>query len=356
MNTSGLGLLTRGFACKVQTITKPSAQGSSDVQAVSARTVSSGAPPNTTKSLGIFQSDIIIKSAIDAALSDLRNNPWLLDYVFSSLPQDALTWKEYGEKSVQTAKSWFLKTAIPVKLVPVLNELQVPCITISLLDSSEVTGESSLGDIHFESTEAVNSTWPPLTTVFAPKSYQASTGVVVLKSLPETVSLQPGMFIIDANGKEHEILKVTGDLTFEIAANTVANFKKSVLKSHKPSIIVNLESSFFRESYRIGIHVGGEPGPLSWVHSIVVFALLRYKQALLEARGFERSSFQSSDFSREQQYETEMVFSRYITITGNVKQYWPKYIGPVIDGVKVDVSMNSNRTQPDENTGWGTTE
>jgi len=81
--------------------------------------------PSTTSTLGIHQSDVIIRTAIIAALADLRANPWKLDYVFSSLPKDTLTAKSYGEKDIAQAKRWFLSTEIPVTMVPRIDKAKL---------------------------------------------------------------------------------------------------------------------------------------------------------------------------------------------------------------------------------------
>lgn len=289
-----------------------------------------------TKIVGIHQSDVIIRSALTAAIADLRANPWLLNYVLASLPQDTLTWKEYGENSVQQAKQWFLRTNIPVKIVPVLNELIVPCITISLVSSSEVTQESTIGDVHSDAFEQTSTPWPALTTPFTPTSYNQSTGIMVIPVLPDDIYMAPGMYVVDKVGRPHEILEVLTSTSLKIQPGTVADFRDATLKSGRSGLVTSIESSSFRESYRIGVHVGGDPAPLVWLHSIVTFILLRYKEALLEARGFERSTHSSSDFQRDVQFESELVFSRYLELTGYVRQYWPKAVASPIDAVVMD--------------------
>jgi hypothetical protein len=311
-------------------------------------------PPTLTRVLGIHQSDVVIRSAIIAALADMRAQPWLFDYVFASLPQDMLTWKDYGEKSVQEAKTWFLSNNIPVKMTPVLNEIELPCITITLVDSAEAIPETTLADVDGDGYERNDRTWPSLVTSFTPKSYNVNTGTIVLADkMPEGITIGPGMFIVDNLGHTYAILSVTDDLTFKIAPGTMADFSNCTLKAHKPSWITAVESSSYRETYRVGIHVGGEPVLLTWIHSVIVFALLRYKEALLEGRGFERSTFSSSEFTREEKYETEMVFSRYVNVSGFVRHYWPKAVTQVIDVVQTQpvvsggVSMTAIGIDPD---------
>ena len=268
---------------------------------------------------GIHQSDVILRTALVAALADLRAHPDLLDYVFASLPEDELTRKSYGEKSVQSAKDWFLKTNIPVVMVPRVDEGKVPCITIKLVSSEE--SETTLGDVHYEPTQDTSKDWPALAGPFQPVDYNPATGLMALPDLD--IVVVTGQILVDNTGRSHEILDVSED-GVQILPGTVADFSKTWLKGQPPIFVTQLESVWYRENYQIGIHVSGEPVFLTWLHSIVVFALFRYKQSLMEARGFERSVFSSTDFDRNEGFEGEFVFSRYINIVGNVRQYWPK--------------------------------
>lgn len=290
-------------------------------------------PSQLTRVYGIHQSDIVIASAIRVALADIRANPALLDWVFASLPQDPLTWKEYGMKSVQAAKDWFLKTDIPVVTNPAFNELKAPVITIALKESTEATNESTTGDTHSEPIEDNDTTWPALCTPFTPVSYVPATGTVVLSAAPDGFYLAAGMFIVDKGGKAYEITNVINDVTFTITTESVPDLRDCVFKSSRPYFKVAIESSSFREVYSIGIHAPAEGVYCTWLHSIVVMALLRYKQVLLEARGFERSTISSTDFEMNPAFEGQPVYSRYINISGYVRQYWPKNVSIKTDAV-----------------------
>ena len=64
--------------------------------------------------MGIVPSDLLVKSALEAALAHLRANQWLLDDVFGELATDSLSGLEYGWKDVDAAKRWFLNNNIRV--------------------------------------------------------------------------------------------------------------------------------------------------------------------------------------------------------------------------------------------------
>lgn len=97
---------------------------------------------------GIIQSDILLKSGIEAAIADIKANPWLLDFVFNGLNQDPLSANTQGQKEVDAAKTWLLNNDINVELAWNFNSPKVPSFSI-LLDSS-VEAESTLGDVNDE--------------------------------------------------------------------------------------------------------------------------------------------------------------------------------------------------------------
>jgi len=281
-----------------------------------------------TEALGIHQSDIIIRTALVAGINELRAQPQLLNYVFSSLPKDAMTAQEYGEREVDNAKRWFMKTEIPVFMNTRLDEAKLPAITIELLSSTE--DAASLGDINpaasFEETEAV---WSVLAGPFAASGYNPATGEVTVPSNVATeLLIIAGMNLIDSTGKTHAIIDAgyTDRTKFKIAKNVSADFTRAYIKSASPTVVTSVESVVHREVYRIGCHVQSESIYLSYLWSIVLFVLNRGKQKLLEARGFERQQTSSSQFQLNPGLSTngEVVYSRYIDLSGYVRQYWPK--------------------------------
>lgn len=287
----------------------------------------------STQAPGIFQSDIIIRTALMEALADLRRNPWLLDYVFASLRQDELTRVVYGEREIETAKRWFLRTDVPVFMVTRQGEPQLPGISIELQESVET--EQTLGDVNFQPTELVNSEWPILAGPFTPVEYDGGTGRLVLpSSIGEEVVVVPGMIVVDRVGGQYPIVSIDAGGVVFLVPDTVADFSGAMLRGATPRLVAHLESVVCRETYLIGCHVQGKPIYLTYLHSIVVFALWRYKQVLLEARGYERSVLSSTRFERNHGFsDTELAYSRYVSVTGYVRQYWPKLVTERIGGV-----------------------
>lgn len=294
---------------------------------------------------GIHQSDVVIGSAIMAAIEDVRANDWLLDYAFASLPRDTLTRDKFGEKEIENAKKWFRSTQIPVFLSVRIDEPKFPCISVSIVNQSE--GEQVLGDTHYVENQEDGRVWPALTPAFTPTSYSPQTGVMrVPTEIGDGLVFAPGMQLIDRTGRAHEVLESPDRYTLVLPAGITASFRDTVVKGKPPSSIVHLESVRMRETYSVGSHVQGEPTHLTYLHTILLFCMLRYKARLLEARGFERSELSASEFRRNEFFEMENVFSRHTNINGYVQQSWPGDIVPKMTSVTTQTRRGTPTALP----------
>jgi hypothetical protein len=302
-------------------------------------------PPTATEVFGVFQGDVIIRTAIVAALSDIRANPWLLDFCFASLPRDTLTFRDYGEKEVSKAKEWFQKENVEVTFGVRPYEGAPPknLVSIHLMSSKEE--QNTLGDVHHHTIEEWEASWEPLTARFSPVSYSATTGLFKLPSnIATELAVSTNMAIVDRTGKKHAILGVLDQETLELEKGTVADFTDCFIKPAIPAYVASLESAKFREVFIIGCHAAGEPVNLTYLHSVVVFALLRYRQSLFEERGLQVSGIDSSDFKANDIFDDvpEHYWSRYITLTGVVEHVWPKHV----DSRFLTVETSTDPTDP----------
>lgn len=287
-------------------------------------------PDDMREAAGIAQTDIILRTAIMAGLDDLRANPKLLDYVFASLPKDALTYKQYGEEQVALAKQWFLSQDIPVSMNTRLDATKLPVISIAQVSSVESAVQ--LGDVHYKTSESYIDETPIIYGgPFNALKYDPATGIVTMSS-SFSLEVFPGMLVRDNAGQTHPILDVVDSNHFTLQANLNADLRDFFVVSQPAAQSVSLEGREFRETFEIGVHAHSEPVYLTYLHSIVVFILLRYYEELIEARGLTRLTISSGPVSLNQSFEiNQPVFTRMINVTGFVYQYWPKFIaGPVV--------------------------
>lgn len=283
-----------------------------------------------TEAKGIFQADVLLRTAIIEAIRDIQSQPWLINYVFQTLVEDDLTNTVYGAKEVEQAKKWLSSTNFPVFMSYRNDEIKLPAISIALMESSEA--EQTHGDIHYIPEESKDAVWPTVLGPLKGSKYDPNTGAITFPTNTNIDDVNVGMVVIDRQNRQFPIVNL-GDGQVFIEMDALGDFNKVWVKDPNGGEAVTIESIFFRETYQIGCHVQSEAFYLTYLHSLLVFILAgRYKQALLEARGFERSTLASSQFTKNTTLGVENAYSRYINITGYVKQAWPKFFGPKISG------------------------
>src|ERR1700677_1270917 len=295
---------------------------------------------NYGDALGIFQSDVIIRTGIIAALADLRANPYLIDYIFGSLPKDGLTGTGYGQKQVRIAKYWILNNEIKVMMDTRLDSFSqaTPCYTISLQDSSET--ENTLGDVHYQAVGPLSDPIPVIENEITPSRSPETATMSFPDSIPGSLNLTTEMVVVDAVGDRYAITQVNDDGSIVLNPATIADFTDMRIESGQPSYVRHMESACFKETVLIGCHTHGDPSHLTFLRSLLVFIMLRYRQTLFEGRGLERTVISSSDFARDPRFGEENLYSRYVSVQGVVRSYWPKLIVPTIQSVTTQVAID----------------
>ena len=289
----------------------------------------------------IFSGDTVIKLAVEQGLSDIRSNPWLIDNIMGHFKDPALS--TYGQKEIDRCKEWFLNNKIEILLRYRLDKDEFPCVTIALNSSSEMEDMKHLADTSTESEillpSDINKPISYIVKPFVPTEVDSSTGFV---GIPESIKasrlIRQGMILADVtNGNGYEIKDIAENGVFIEPELNVTASKMAVVPRFQ-FYEAKVEHSFFREAYTIGCHVHGDPSTLLWLHAIVSYCLLRYKESLLEARGFSQTSISSSDVAPNQYLSTpggENVFSRFITISGMVENSWIKSPQRIAEAVEI---------------------
>jgi hypothetical protein len=288
--------------------------------------------------MSIFAGDVIIKTAIEQGLEDMRQNVWLLDDVLSQFVQEEALKTKYGQKEINAAKEWFLNNQISVYLQHRIDKDSLPAVVIGLGSSVEIEDMKHMGDL--SSTvetlmpSEIGKPIPYIIKPFTPEGYDDDNGLVYVPSSVNLSLISPGMILVDpTNGNGYEILGITSN-AIQINANLNLDSSKLAVVPKYQFYRVRREHTFFAETYTIGCHVHGDVAPLLWLHAIVSYTLLRYRESLLEGRSFTQSKISSSDLIPNQDLSVaggENVYSRYITLTGQVENSWLKSPKRVIE-------------------------
>ncbi len=322
-----------------------------------------------TKATGIFQSDLIIRSALDEMLRELRTRPDLIDRCFAGLFADPLVGRTYGPGEVEGARRWFLSHRIPVVAAGRMSKPVFPCVTVGMASSRE--SRNTLADANYEVVEQVDelprgprpspaptAQWHDLTRPLAP-DYDRMTGVVSVPSdQMDGLVVAPGQLLVLRDGTSVEILEdlgtVDGAEQFRVAAGVTREMNGAVVRGKPPARLVQLHSARFDEQYSIMCHAQNEPVHAIYLHALVLFQLLRRRQDLLEARGVDQTWVESAPPVRSTeeffQGPAESLYSRAITLSAVVLQWWPGLEQPSVQDTRVASTPASVAEVADEDT------
>jgi hypothetical protein len=299
--------------------------------------------------MAIFQSDLSIKTAIELGIEDIRNNIWLVDDILGDAINNPYLKDKYGQKQIDACKEWLLNNQIDIYMADRNDKDRFPCVTITLGTSQEKDEMKHMAD---QSTETVmllpsqiNKPIPYVVKPFQIENYDMASGEVeVDQDEVDLAGMSPGMILVDpATGQGYVIIDLS-PLGFFIESGLTLTTDTFGIVPQNQFYKARVEHSFFQETYNIGCHVVGDQQALLWLHSIVLYSILRYREGLLEAQGFTQSSLSSSDLLANPNFSGpggERAWTRYITLTGMVENSWIKSPRRIIETVALREKTNT---------------
>src|SRR5665213_154755 len=165
--------------------------------------------------MGIFQTDALLKTVLEASIEDIKNNLWLLDHILEDFTNSPLLRTKYGNKQIQAAKEWFTNNNVNVFLQFVKDKEKFPCIILTLGSSNEVQEMRTLGDIDVPTLSflppIVGQKIPYVVSPFIPTSYDASTGTIGVPIGIDIAPVSAGMILLNpVNGNGTPVLSING--------------------------------------------------------------------------------------------------------------------------------------------------
>lgn len=291
--------------------------------------------------------DLVIESVLREGFIALKRKPELIDNIFESLTQSYAS-NKYGQKELQRIKDMISKR--DWSFVHSFGEVEanLPCVSIQLGNESEDRATAHLED--FEGEEDVPMTDEELEdqvilSNILPDSYDYEAGIVYVPDDINLSSVHVNHLYVDAAGVEHVI---TGGI---VNTSGSKQFCVAELSEVDISDVGEIKSSIDRRQYAIrgvhndvqlllGIH-SKDALTTKYIYILVKYFLLARKKALIE-RGFIASSFQGSDFTRNLKYEADIVFSRFLTVSGRVQDTFRSDESDIFDNVEVITKVSKH--------------
>ncbi len=291
--------------------------------------------------MSIWQGDVFFRRVIELILRDVRQNPWLLDDILSDFITDPMLSGIYGQKEIENAKKWITDNEISVFLPHRMDLEKMPCVTIAIGTNMEDRSLARMADMtHLVETlnpTQIGKVVPYIIAPFYYTSYDQATGFFEVPSSVDLIIIQPNMAVINPQTGAGFLITSKSNNGFFITPGTAINFDVIAIIPEYRIYKARREVATFQENISIGCHVHGDPNALLWLYSIMMYGLLRYREGLIESRNFQISNLTTTDMIRNDAFQGfgENVYSRFITLTGQVENTWIKAPKRIIETINI---------------------
>lgn len=276
--------------------------------------------------MSLFLGDIRLKTCIELGLADITKNPWILDDILGDTLGNPYLRERYGSQ-IDSCKQWLANNRINIFMSARDDKVEFPCVTIEIGTSSEKADMKHMGDLSTESTVLYpNNINKPIPYVLKPVSgsYDSNTGAFTFSTAVNLNNVSPGMILVDpTTGNGYVIQSITMANQVNLLTNlSISTTSYGIIPKYQ-FYETKIGHTFMQEPYNIGCHAMDQQSSL-WLHSIVTYSLLRYRQALLEKDGYAESLISSGKMYPNPDFSDagQVIWTRDIEITGQVENRW----------------------------------
>lgn len=281
--------------------------------------------------MSIPSTELNIRHIIDFTLKTIYSNPdKYLPQIFGDLrlpPHEGL----YGTRTIDAAKKWINTTKINTLLGFDLSELVLPAITVNI--QSSVPSQTFLGDYGgINETQLLDYEREIVLPAFQLKSadFNADRSKILI-TLKEDMAnpelVLPGLNLRDKQG--NSFLIEFDDAAMSLAITPIDTPLAQADLSSAVEVISPLTTAGFtqgvmqfEETINIDIHTHQHRNELYFLHSMIMWGLLKFRPLMIEQFGFDLSLPVATDLQMDSQYLGNAVWVRRISLRSKVIYSW----------------------------------
>jgi hypothetical protein len=292
--------------------------------------------------MGFNIPELIVESIIRDGIQNVRNNPSIIDDVFTQLTR-AYNSAKYGATEIAKIKTMMTAKEFPVVYSYSDVEAHNFCFSIVVGNDDEDKRRAHLNDDYGSETDFLvdPADIAALTVIpnIQPTAYDPISGKV---SIPDSVDLTNafrGLVYVDDQGTEHTIVggidNTPGQRNFFVPKqDEVSILAPGYIKSPLDYTVSEIRGVTSDIQLVIGVHAK-DALTVKWLYILLKYFVLSRKFDLI-SRGIYVASYHGSDFNRNQEYLGDRVFTRFWTLTGKVDDTWRSDLVELIDRVIID--------------------
>lgn len=274
--------------------------------------------------------DLHVKYVVDFTIKTVLSDPdRYIAEIFGDAtldPHAALL----GDHYIKRVKNWIKTTNIPVILGFQLDPAQIPGVTIHLQRSTPV--QPFMGDAGFVTLQPIQK-YQRMVAVpaFSPTDIVPSADGTYITFVPPA-SLDPNLakliipsfHIFDKNQREYGIgigpgmnptaTQVGSDLLKD------ADLSQVTVVSPYPNVQIREGVMYYDDTVTVACHGHADRNEGLWLWAIVHWGLLKYRPLLTATFGLDLAMPSAADFSKDDSFLGENVWTRYVNLT--TKSVW----------------------------------
>lgn len=264
---------------------------------------------------GFPLTEFVLETVLRDGLGYLRANPTKMDYLFGRFLESHFL-NQYGSAKITQIKTWVLANQVKLVHAFTLQPTFMPCISIQMLGSEEAPNLQHLGNIHPLKIDEKDR--EVIVASVEVTAYDSTTGKVTVSDEADLSVICPGYIFVDTAGDDFiiksGISNVLGNKFFTIASGSEPDITSAgSIVDPIDFTATNVEMVRLAENIRVGIHVKDD-GHLAKFLYYLVFYILKSRQKSLITRGIHLDYGTVSMFDREDTYEGQHIFSRFIDL------------------------------------------
>ena len=265
--------------------------------------------------MGVPLSELVLESVIRDGLGAIRADLDILDDLFSKFNLAYFS-TQYGQSKIDEIKTYIQNNQIRIVQSWAMVPMSVPCISIQLEAASEDPDIQQFSNEY----EEIDTDITPTIVIdpVTPGTYNPVTGKLIIAN-PDDVDLSlicPGMNYIDASGTPFSIQagnsNITGNKFINIGQakepdlSDDGRIESSIDKKRTERRMIRM-----REVISLGCHASNDIHLAKFIYYILIY-ILKSRQASIIDRGLELDFSQGSMYNRDDKFEGENIFSRFI--------------------------------------------
>lgn len=293
--------------------------------------------------MGFALPDLVIESVIRDGLAAMKADLTQIDDIFSELLETYAD-RKYGAAEITRIKTFITDTDIAVVHSFHEGAAKSPAVSIQLGMDSDDKPKDAIDDFLEQERE-------PLTTAelvpfkrvdpFTPTDYDPLSGKVSVDNSDDISAVRSGNIYVDGSSAEHTILSgilnTTANKFFFIAKNATVDISSAgLIRSSITEKQFEIKVAVNDTQIMLGVHTK-EALLTKYMYTIIKY-ILQSRKADLMKRCFDNPSIKGSDFTRDLEYQGDMVYTRFLTVSGRTEDTWKSGETPIIDEIEIDAT------------------